>query len=87
MGGYVDRLPEVEEWTEKMELVELERTPLVLHFRPQRMVRVKTDHLERWAELFREEFGIRPSLFDDDDGPYGPQPTISGSGDGWDDCD
>jgi hypothetical protein len=27
------------------------------------------------------------SVSDDDDGPYGPQATVSGSGDGWDDCD
>ena len=86
MGGYIDDLGDVEEWTEEMRVAEPERTPLVLHFRPQRIVQVSSEHLERWAKLFQEEFGIRP-VFDDDDGPYGPQPTISGSGDGWDDCD
>jgi hypothetical protein len=73
-----------EDWGEKITKYESSRLPLILHFRPQTMVRVKKEKLREFHALVRKNLGI---VFDDDDGPYGPQPTISGSGDGWDDCD
>jgi hypothetical protein len=73
------------DWGEKITKYESSRLPLVLHFRPQTMVRVKHEKLKDFAALVRKNLGI---VFDDDgDGPFGPQPTVSGSGDGWDDFD
>jgi hypothetical protein len=46
-------------------------------------VRVKKEKLKEFAALVHKNLGI---TFDDD-GPFGPQATVSGSGDGWDDCD
>ena len=71
------------DWGEKVEKYESSKLPLVLHFRPQTMVRVKKEKIKEFSALVHKNLGI---VFDDD-GPYGPQPTISGSGDGWDDCD
>ena len=71
------------DWGEKVTHYESSKLPLVLHFRPQVMVRVKKDKLKAFETLVRKNLGIAW----DEDGPWGPQPTISGSGDGWDDCD
>jgi hypothetical protein len=87
MGDIIGRGGDVERWGEIVESISAEEMPLVFHFRPQRYIRVSEHRVGEWAEVFQKELGIRPSLEDDDDGPYGPQPTISGSGDGWDDCD
>jgi hypothetical protein len=72
-----------ENWGEKITKYESNKLPLVLHFRPQTMVRVKKEKLKEFESLVRKNL----SIAFDDDGPFGPQPTISGSGDGWDDCD
>jgi hypothetical protein len=85
MGGEVDRLGEVEEWGEEVTHLEEGRAPVVFNFRPKRFVRVGPDRVDQWQRIFKEELGIGVSF--DEDGPYGPQPTISGSNDGWDDCD
>jgi hypothetical protein len=85
MGGMIDRLGEVQEWGEEVRELERGRAPVVFNFRPKSFVRVREDHISFWEAIFREELGLRPVF--DDDGPYGPQPTISGSNDGWDDCD
>jgi hypothetical protein len=101
MGSLIERGSDVEAWGEKVEdwgeTVSVEtmvkakkakkRLPAVLHFAPRVFVRVSDEHLAKWERLVREEFGLAVSVSDDDDGPYGPQATVSGSGDGWDDCD
>jgi hypothetical protein len=77
MGGIVEQ-----DWGEEIQMFErtnLANLPLVLHFRPQKIVRVKKAKLQEFETVVRENLGI---VFAD-----GPQPTISGSGDGWDDCD
>jgi hypothetical protein len=74
------------DWGEKIARYESTKLPLVLQFRPQTMVRVKREKLKEYRELVHRHLGVR--IADDGgDGPFGPQPTISGSGDGWDDCD
>jgi hypothetical protein len=92
MGSLTERELEVEDWGEKVAVEALakgrERFPVVLHFAPHVFVKVKDERLADWERLMRKEFGLAVSAsVEDDDGPYGPQPTISGSGDGWDDCD
>jgi hypothetical protein len=77
MGGSFN----VDDWGEKITNYESNKLPLVLHFRPQTMVRVKKEKLKEFAAVVRSNLGI---VFVEQDGP---QPTISGSGDGWDDCD
>jgi hypothetical protein len=74
------------DWGVRVERYESARLPLVLHFRPQMMVRVSKAKLKDFAALVRQNLGIVIGE-DGDDGPFGPQPTVSGSGDGWDDCD
>ena len=80
MGGSIVE----ENWGEAITKFESTQLPLVFHFRPTTVVRVKKEKLKEFTALVRKNLGI---VFDDDDGPFGPQPTISGSGDGWDDCD
>ena len=80
MGGSIVE----ENWGEAITKFESTQLPLVFHFRPTKIVKVKKEKLKEFASLVRKNLGIK---FDDDDGPYGPQATISGSGDGWDDCD
>ena len=99
MGSMVERGSDVENWGTKVEdwgeKVSIEsmvkaqkRLPAVLHFAPRVFVRVSDEHIGKWERLMKEEFGLAvASAADDDDGPYGPQSTVSGSGDGWDDCD
>ncbi len=81
MGGTLRE----EDWGEKITKFESNQLPLVLHFRPQTMVRVKKEKMKEFRALVRKNLSI--VFDDDDDGPYGPQATVSGSGDGWDDCD
>jgi hypothetical protein len=77
----------IREWGEPIEARGRD-LPLVLHFRPQEMVEVREDMREKFRELLRENIGLVP---EGDKTPWGPaaqpQGTISGSGDGWDDCD
>jgi hypothetical protein len=92
MGAFTDRKLEVEDWGERVSLESMikgrKRLPVVLHFAPKVFVQVRDERLGDWERLFRDEFGLAVSAsVEDDDGPYGPQSTVSGSGDGWDDCD
>lgn len=79
MGGSIVE----ENWGEAITKFESKQLPLVFHFRPTTVVRVKKEKLKEFAALVHKNLGI---TFDDD-GPFGPQATVSGSGDGWDDCD
>jgi hypothetical protein len=102
MGSMIERGDDVEGWDKKLEaqewgreisfqelMKERKRFPVVLHFAPRAFVQVKEERLGDWERMFKQEFGLPVSAGsdDDDDGPYGPQSTVSGSGDGWDDCD
>lgn len=101
MGSMIERGGDVEDWAKKLEAQEWGKLvssqelakerkglPVALHFAPRAFVQVKEEKLGDWERLFKQEFGLPVSAgADDDDGPYGPQPTVSGSGDGWDDCD
>lgn len=82
MGGTLRE----EDWGEKITKFEGSQLPLVLHFRPQTMVRVKKEKMKEFRELMRKNLGV---VFDDPDGgePGPPGGSISGSGDGWDDSD
>ena len=72
-------------WGKVKPAAKSKRPPLVLHFRPTVMVHPKKQKHREFRELLHKHLG---AVFDEgDDGPYGPQGTISGSGDGWDDCD
>jgi hypothetical protein len=100
MGSLVERGSDVEDWGGRVEdwgekvsfdamVKARKRLPAVLHFAPRVFIQVSDEHLGKFERLFKEEFGLAVSSAgeDDDDGPYGPQATVSGSGDGWDDCD
>jgi hypothetical protein len=74
----------VSEWGRPVQ-TEGKRPPLVLNFRPEVLVHPSNEKQQEFRELLRTHLG--GAVFEDEDGPYGPQGTISGSGDGWDDCD
>jgi len=76
----------IEKWGE--EIVEFSphtTGPIVFHFRPTKYVRVTPDRLSDWEEFFAENVGLRAQLTHKWTGD--PHETVSGSGDGWDDCD
>lgn len=73
------------EWGERV--VELdEGGPVVFHFRPTKYLVVSPERRKEWEKLFVENVGLRPdrtlARWSGD-----PRETISGSNDGWDDCD
>lgn len=75
------------EWGE--EIIELGREgagPVVFHFRPTRYLTVSPDKIRDWEQYFIKNVGMRPDrgLVDWSGDPH---ETISGSNDGWDDCD
>jgi hypothetical protein len=61
--------------------------PVVFHFRPTRYLVVDPQRREDWQDLFARNVGLRPDLELAHEWSGDPRETISGSGDGWDDCD
>lgn len=83
---------ELKDWGEVVELKSEETGPIVFHFRPTRYMKVAPEHLAAWEKLFAKHVGLppqkkhlqslNPAMWSGD-----PKETISGSNDGWDDCD
>lgn len=67
--------------------------PVVFHFQPKYYVEVETaEQAQLWEKLFAEECGVklqeeRPSLWKESGKDWVRCESISGSWDGWDDCD
>jgi hypothetical protein len=85
-----DKVPE--SWGEVVELNEVgkqgrETSPIVFHFRPTKYLKVAPDKLKDWEEFFATNVGLRPDRQLAYRWSEDPKETISGSNDGWDDCD
>lgn len=65
------------------------RVPVVYAFRPTKILTVKPEKLDDWEKLFTENVGLRPPDRELAARQWtgDPKQTISGSNDGWDDCD
>lgn len=81
-----------EQWGKVVELNEVtkqdkEGVPIVFNFRPNKFLIVAPDRLKDWEQYFAENAGLRPDRELASRWSGDPKETISGSGDGWDDCD
>jgi hypothetical protein len=84
-------LGDIERWGEVVELEDAGKekatAPVVFHFRPNKFLKVAPERLEEWEEFFAENVGMRPDRELAGKWTNDPRQTISGSNNGWDDCD
>jgi hypothetical protein len=77
-------------WGEVVKLDRKTTGPIVFHFRPNKYMRVNEAHLKEWEKLFAAYVGVPPNrahfkeLYE---WSGDPGETISGSNNGWDECD
>lgn len=74
-----------DEWGEELDASAVVN-PVVLHFRPNKYLKVDEEHLEEWEQFFLENVGFRPPA--ESRAPWAGSPGggVSGSNGGWDDC-
>lgn len=90
MAQGVERGRDVSDWGEVVEAADVEM-PVVFHFKPTKFVKISEDKLSDWEEYFAKNVGFKPPQQTGGPGarPWAGSPggSISGSDDGWDDCD